>query len=55
MNLFHHENVFFRDALWWSLTSLAVLTVCGLTWEIIRAVRTSRERRGESEVYYVLC
>ncbi|XP_078344306.1 uncharacterized protein LOC144629929 [Oculina patagonica] len=45
MNLFHPENALFLTALWWSLKVLAFLTVCGLTWEIIRAVRTLRERR----------
>ena len=45
MNLFHPENALFRTALWWNLKLLAFLTVCGLTWEVTRAVRTLRERR----------
>ncbi|XP_073231214.1 uncharacterized protein [Porites lutea] len=45
MSLFDPSNNLFQDALWRCLISLAFLTVCGLTWEIIRATRTSRMRR----------
>ena len=48
MSLFDPSNNLFQDALWRCLISLAFLTVCGLTWEIIRATRTSRMRRGET-------
>ena len=48
MSLFDPSNNLFQDALWRCLISLAFLTVCGLTWEIIRAMRTSRVRRGET-------
>ena len=48
MSLFDPSNNLFQDALWRCLISLAFLTVCGLTWEIIRATRTSRMHRGET-------
>ena len=48
MSLFDPSNNLFQDALWRCLISLAFLTVCGLTWEIIRATRTSRMPRGET-------
>ena len=48
MSLFDPSNNLFQDALWRCLISLAFLTVCGLTGEIIRAMRTSRMSRGET-------